>query len=34
MLETWIGLDKEVPRDYWDGAIEYTEDALERLRRV
>jgi hypothetical protein len=33
-LETWIGLNADVLRDYWDGVIAYTEDAFDRLRRV
>lgn len=33
-LERWIALNAAVLQDYWDGAIEYTEDALALLRPV
>ena len=31
-LERWIALNRAVLEGYWDGAIEYTEDALAQLR--
>ena len=33
-LERWIALNRTVLEDYWDGAIEYTEDALALLRAL
>jgi hypothetical protein len=30
-LEAWVGKNLQVLVEYWDGDIEYTEDALERL---
>ena len=31
-LERWMALNGEVLRRYWDGDIEYTEDAIADLR--
>lgn len=33
-LERWIALNRAVIEDYWNGEIEYTEDALSLLRSV
>ena len=33
-LERWIALNLSVIEGYWDGEIEYTEDALARLRAL
>ena len=33
-LEQWIVVNRDVLLGYWDGAIEYTEDALARLTRI
>ena len=30
-LEAWIVANRQVLAEYWDGDIEYTEDAIERL---
>ena len=32
MLAEWIELNRDVLVDYWNGAIEYTEDAISALR--
>lgn len=34
LLARWIELNHEIVRQYWDGEIEYTEDALSRLRSI
>ena len=31
LLERWLAMNQKVLIDYWDGAIEYTEDATSRL---
>ena len=33
-LGRWIDVNRPVLRDYWDGVIEYTEDALARLTSI
>ena len=33
-LEQWIAANQQVLVEYWDGDIEYTEDAIDRLVRV
>ena len=33
-LERWIALNREVLVKYWDGEIEYTEDAIAALRPI
>ena len=33
-LEAWVTLNRDVIQRYWDGDIEYTEDALALLRPV
>ena len=33
-LEAWVALNLDVLLRYWDGDIEYTEDALAQLRPV
>lgn len=33
-LRRWIALNEEVLIKYWDSAIEYTEDALDALKRL
>ncbi len=34
LLKRWVDLNRDVLVDYWDGIIEYTEDALQRLRPI
>ena len=34
LLSDWIDLNRRVLSEYWDGEIEYTEDAIDQLRRV
>jgi len=31
LLEQWINANKQVLEEFWDGDIEYTEDAIERM---
>lgn len=31
LLERWVLANRQVLAEYWDGEIEYTEDAIERL---
>ena len=33
-LEKWIDLNRDVLVDFWHADIEYTEDAIEQLRKV
>ena len=33
-LEHWVSLNRDVIERYWDGDIEYTEDAIAALRSV
>ncbi len=33
-LELWVALNHSVIEGYWNGVIEYTEDAMEQLRPV
>lgn len=33
-LKLWVGLNKDVLLGYWDGDIEYTQDAIERLKSI
>lgn len=34
LLTRWIHLNRDVLVDYWDGVIEYTEDALNALKPI
>ena len=34
LLMRWIELNGVVLQNYWDGDIEYTEDAIARIRNV
>lgn len=34
LLRRWIELNREVLVKFWEGEIEYTEDALQQLRPV
>ncbi|SRR5579875_3504881 len=34
LLRQWIELNRQALLDFWDGAIEYTEDVLKVLRRI
>ena len=34
LLGRWIGLNVKVIQDYWDGEIEYTEDAVAALIKI
>lgn len=34
LLKKWIDLNRDVIVKYWDGEIEYTEDAIARLRPI
>jgi hypothetical protein len=34
LLETWVALNRSVLQDYWDGVVEYTEDAIARIQSV
>jgi hypothetical protein len=34
LLKRWIKLNEEVLIDYWSGAIEYTEDALNAIKSI
>jgi hypothetical protein len=34
LLGQWIDLNARVLLDYWNGQVEYTEDAIDRLRAV
>ncbi|MDT8261678.1 hypothetical protein RQ832_00325 [Roseomonas sp. DSM 102946] len=34
LLERWVEANRDVLVEYWDGDIEYTEDAIERLVKV
>lgn len=34
LLTRWIELNKDVLIDYWDGVIEYTEDAIRAIRPI
>jgi hypothetical protein len=34
LVRKWIELNRKVLVDYWDGAIEYTEDALNAIRPI
>ena len=34
LLARWIETNSRVLRDYWAGQIEYTEDAIDQLKRV
>jgi|HubBroStandDraft_1064217.scaffolds.fasta_scaffold324633_2 hypothetical protein len=34
LLKQWIDLNPDVIVKYWDGEIEYTEDAIARLRPI
>jgi len=34
LLKKWIGLNFEVIVKYWDGEIEYTEDAIAALKPI
>ena len=31
LLEKWIAANRQVLEQFWDGDIEYTEDAIERI---
>lgn len=33
-LGAWIDLNRRVLQDYWDGVIEYTEDAIAALKSL
>lgn len=33
-LAAWIDLNRRVLQDYWDGVIEYTEDAIAGLQSL
>jgi hypothetical protein len=34
LVARWIELNRDVLIDYWDGAIEYTEDALSAIKPI
>ncbi len=34
LVRRWIELNRRVLIDYWDGVIEYTEDALDAIKPV
>lgn len=34
LLKKWIDLNRDVVVKYWDGEIEYTEDAIAALRPI
>lgn len=34
LLQAWIGKNLSVLVDYWDGSIDYTEDAVDALKRL
>lgn len=34
LVRRWVELNRDVLVDYWDGVIEYTEDALNAIRPV
>jgi hypothetical protein len=34
LLKTWIELNEDVIVKYWDGEIEYTEDAMAALKPI
>jgi hypothetical protein len=34
LLARWIDLNISVLQNYWDGTIEYTEDALEQIKSI
>jgi len=34
LLKKWVGLNRDVIIQYWDGDIEYTEDALAALKPI
>jgi hypothetical protein len=34
LLTRWIELNRDVLVDYWDGIIEYTEDAIDAIKPV
>ena len=34
LLEQWVELNRKVLIEYWDGAIEFTEDAMDRLVKL
>ena len=34
LLAQWIDLNKTVLIDYWDGVIEYTEDAINAIKAL
>lgn len=34
LVQRWIELNRDVLIDYWNGAIEYTEDALNAIRPI
>lgn len=34
LLNDWINLNRAVLKDYWDGAIAYTEDAIDRIKSI
>ena len=34
LLATWISLNHDILQDYWDGTIEYTEDAIAQIKNI
>ena len=34
LVRQWIELNRSVLIDYWDGVIEYTEDALNAIKPI
>ena len=34
LLETWIERNRRVLVDYWNGVIEYTDEAIDRLVKI
>ena len=34
LVRRWVELNQNVLVDYWDGVVEYTEDALNAIRPV
>jgi len=34
LLKKWVGLNRDVIIRYWDGDIEYTEDAIAALKPI
>jgi len=34
LLGTWVDLNRKVLQEYWDGVIEYTEDAIAGLKSL